>query len=233
MGFLNVLEGVRRAGVRHLVYASSSSVYGASAKVPFSVADRTDAPVSLYAATKKANELMAHCYSHLYGIAATGLRFFTVYGPWGRPDMAPLRFAEAITQGRRLEVYNYGRMRRDFTYIDDAVEGVVRVARSEGCGARVFNVGYGRPIALLDFIQEMERALGLKARKKLLPAQSGDVPVTHADAEEFWRLVGYRPRTGIEAGVAKLIEWYREYYGVADSGQRTADSAEAASTVVA
>jgi UDP-glucuronate 4-epimerase len=224
VGFLNVLEGVRRTGVRHLVYASSSSVYGGNSKIPFSVADRTDAPVSLYAATKKANELMAHCYSHLYGIAATGLRFFTVYGPWGRPDMAPLRFARAIARGRRLEVYNYGRMWRDFTYIDDVVEGVTRVARSEGRGHRVFNVGYGQPIGLLDFIHEMEHALGQRARKRFLPLQAGDVPATHADAEDFWRMVGYRPRTGIETGVAKLVEWYREYYG--ESGQGTGDTGQ-------
>ena len=201
-GFLHVLEGARRTGVQHLIYASSSSVYGANQKSPFSIADRADKPVSLYAATKRANELMAHCYAHLYGFAATGLRFFTVYGPWGRPDMAPFRFARAIARGETIDVYNYGQMRRDFTYIDDIVEGVARVAARGAKAHRVFNVGSHQPVELMDFIWALERALGRRARKRFLPLQAGDVVATHADVEDLWRFTGFRPATPIEEGVS-------------------------------
>ena len=217
-GFLNVLEGCRRGGVAHLIYASSSSVYGGNLKTPFSVADRVDAPVSLYAATKRANELMAHCYTHLYGFAATGLRFFTVYGPWGRPDMAPCRFARAIARGRRIEVYNYGRMKRDFTYIDDIVEGVARVAALGGEAHRLFNIGSDRPVELMDFIGALEGAFGCRARKRFLPMQAGDVVATHADVEDLCRFTGFRPSTPLATGVAQFVEWYRGYYGTYEDG---------------
>ncbi|HEV2198909.1 MAG TPA: NAD-dependent epimerase/dehydratase family protein [Bryobacteraceae bacterium] len=213
VGFLHILEGARRTGVRHLIYASSSSVYGTSSQMPFAISDRADTPVSLYAATKRSNELMAHCYSHLYDLPATGLRFFTVYGPWGRPDMAPFRFARAILAGDPIDVYNYGRMQRDFTYIDDIAEGVVRVAEREPAGYRLFNVGASHPVGLLDFIGTLERALGRRARKRFLPLQPGDVVSTHADVEDFWRFAGFRPATTIEDGVGRFAEWYREYYG--------------------
>ncbi|HEV8144781.1 MAG TPA: SDR family NAD(P)-dependent oxidoreductase [Bryobacteraceae bacterium] len=213
-GFLHIIEGVRQSQVGHLIYASSSSVYGDSGAVPFKVEQVTDAPVSLYAATKKANELMAHSYSHLFGIRATGLRFFTVYGPWGRPDMAPMKFTRAILNGEEIEVYGYGRMQRDFTYVADVAEGVVRTARRPAEGHRVFNVGFGSPVSLLDFIGELERALGQRARKRFLPLQPGDVVATHADSEDFWRMAGFRPRTPIETGVARLVEWYREHFRI-------------------
>jgi len=211
-GFLHMLEGVRATEVRHFIYASSSSVYGTSRELPFATNDRADTPVSLYAATKRANELMAHCYHHLFQLPATGLRFFTVYGPWGRPDMAPFRFARAILRGETIDVYNYGRMRRDFTYIDDVAEGVVRVAEREPDGFRLFNVGASQPVALLEFIGALERALGRRARKRFLPLQPGDLVATHADVEDFWEFTGFRPATPIEKGLAKFAEWYRQYY---------------------
>jgi UDP-glucuronate 4-epimerase len=211
-GFLHILEGVRATGVRQFIYASSSSVYGASRRLPFTTDDRADTPVSLYAATKRANELMAHCYHHLFQLPATGLRFFTVYGPWGRPDMAPFRFARAILRGEPIDVYNYGRMQRDFTYLDDIAEGVVRVAERESPGYRLFNVGASQPVGLLDFIGTLERALGRRAKKRFLPLQPGDVVATHADVEDFWHFTGFRPATSIETGLGKFAEWYRQYY---------------------
>jgi UDP-glucuronate 4-epimerase len=216
-GFLHILEGVRGTDVRQMIYASSSSVYGTSRQLPFAIDDRADTPVSLYAATKRANELMAHCYHHLFQIPATGLRFFTVYGPWGRPDMAPFRFAQAIVRGETIDVYNYGRMQRDFTYIDDIAEGVVRVAEREPQGYRLFNVGASQPVGLLDFIGTLERALGRRAKKRFLPLQPGDVVATHADVEDFWQFTGFRPTTTIETGLGKFAQWYLDYYG---EGQR-------------
>lgn len=229
-GFLHVLEACRRHPPRHLVYASSSSVYGANRALPFSVRHTVDHPVSLYAATKKANELMAHCYSHLFGLPTTGLRFFTVYGPWGRPDMALFRFTRNILAGRPIEVYNHGRHRRDFTYIDDIVEGVVRVLdrpaipnrawRGEspdpGTSAapyRVYNLGNRRAEPLERYIEVLEAALGRKAERRLLPLQPGDVPDTLADVDDLTADVGYRPDTPIEVGVRRFVEWYRAFYG--------------------
>jgi UDP-glucuronate 4-epimerase len=211
-GFLHVLEGARRSRVRHLIYASSSSVYGGNTKVPFAVADRVDTPISLYAATKRANELMAHCYSHLFELPATGLRFFTVYGPWGRPDMAPFRFAQAILDGRGIDVYNYGRMWRDFTYVDDVAEGVVRIAAAEPDGYRLFNVGNSQPVGLMEFIGTLERALGKRARKRFLPLQPGDVTATHADADDFERATGFRPATPLETGIERFAAWFEGWY---------------------
>lgn len=230
VGFVNVLEGCRHAGVAHLVYASSSSVYGGNVKMPFSEHDPVEHPVSLYAATKKANELMAHTYSHLFGLPTTGLRFFTVYGPWGRPDMAAFLFTDAILAGRPIDVFNHGDMRRDFTYIDDIVEGVVRVLDHPPTGDpsfdpmhpdparsrapyRVFNIGNSDPVPLLDFIGALEAALGLTAVKRLLPLQDGDVPATYADTAELAALVGFRPATDVREGVRRFVEWYRAYYG--------------------
>jgi UDP-glucuronate 4-epimerase len=212
-GFLHVLEGCRRARVRHLIYASSSSVYGGNNKLPFSVKDPVDAPLSLYAATKRANELMAHCYTHLYDLPATGLRFFTVYGPWGRPDMAPFRFAAAILGGHAIDVYNYGRMWRDFTYVDDIAEGVLRMAGREPSGYRLYNVGNSQLVGLMDFIGELEGALGRRARKRFLPLQPGDVLATHADVDEFWRAAEFRPATRLADGIERFVRWYREYFG--------------------
>jgi UDP-glucuronate 4-epimerase len=212
-GFLNVLEGCRRARIGRLIYASSSSVYGGNTKIPFAVGDPVETPVSLYAATKRANELMAHCYTHLFGFAATGLRFFTVYGPWGRPDMAPFRFAEAIERGGRIDIYNYGRMRRDFTYVDDIVEGLVRVIDRPHAGHRIFNIGNAQPVGLMDFVGAMERAFGKRARHRYLPMQPGDVAATHADVEDFWRYTDFRPATSLEDGVDRFVQWYRSYYG--------------------
>jgi UDP-glucuronate 4-epimerase len=231
VGFVNVLEGCRHHAVEHLVYASSSSVYGANTRLPFSVHDNVDHPLSLYAATKKANELMAHTYAHLYGLPTTGLRFFTVYGPWGRPDMALFLFTRAILEDRPIDVFNEGRMQRDFTYIDDIVEGVVRVlARPPApdpawCGDRpdpgtsqapyrVYNIGNDRPVELLRYIEVLEACLGRKARKSFLPMQPGDVPMTRADVEDLARDIGYRPRTTVEEGVARFVEWYRGHYQV-------------------
>jgi UDP-glucuronate 4-epimerase len=211
-GFLHVLEGCRTARIGRLLYASSSSVYGGNTKTPFAVGDPVEAPVSLYAATKRANELMAHCYTHLFGIATTGLRFFTVYGPWGRPDMAPFKFARAICRGERIDVYNYGRMQRDFTYIDDIVEGLVRVVARQPAGYRLFNIGSSAPVPLMEFVHALERAFGRRAKRRFLPMQDGDVVATHADLEDFWRLTGYRPSTGIQEGVRRFAEWYREYF---------------------
>ncbi len=229
-GFLNVLEGCRHVGVEHLVFASSSSVYGANTAMPFSVHQNVDHPVSLYAATKKANEGMAHAYATLYGIPCTGLRFFTVYGPWGRPDMSLFLFTRAILAGATIDVYNHGRMKRDFTYIDDIVEGVVRVAdrvpapnpawRGEAPDPatsfapwRLYNIGNNNPVELLHFIGVIEKALGREARKKFLPLQPGDVPETYADVDDLTADVGFRPATPIETGVARFVAWYREYYG--------------------
>ena len=229
IGFVNILEGCRHHNVEHLVYASSSSVYGANTRMPFSVHDNVDHPVSLYAATKKANELMAHCYSHLYGLATTGLRFFTVYGPWGRPDMALFAFTKNILEGRPIEVFNYGKHRRDFTYVDDIVEGIVRVLdklpepnlewssdapdpASSRAPYRLYNIGSHRPIELLHYIAVLEECLGRKAEKKFLPLQDGDVPDTYADVEALVNELGYQPQTSIEEGVACFVEWYRSYY---------------------
>jgi UDP-glucuronate 4-epimerase len=216
--FLNVLEACRHCPVEHLVYASSSSVYGGNTKVPFSVQDNVDHPVSLYAATKKANELMAHTYSHLFGIPVTGLRFFTVYGPWGRPDMAPILFTKAILEGRPIQVFNHGNMKRDFTYVDDIVEGVVRVhdrpPTGPGVRAKLYNIGNSTPIDLMEFIGTLERLLGKTAEKQMLPMQPGDVPATFADVADLERDVGFRPRTSLEDGLGSLVRWYREFYGV-------------------
>jgi UDP-glucuronate 4-epimerase len=231
LGFGNVLEGCRHNGVEHLVYASSSSVYGANTNMPFSVHDNVDHPLSLYAASKKANELMAHTYSHLYGIPATGLRFFTVYGPWGRPDMALFKFTRAILAGEAIDVYNFGRHRRDFTYIDDIVEGVIRVldrvaepnplwtgdkpdCASSKAPYRLYNIGNNEPVELLYYIEVLEQCLGKKAQKNLLPLQPGDVPDTYADVEDLVRDTGYQPNTPVSVGVARFVDWYRGYYRV-------------------
>ena len=231
VGFVNILEGCRHHGVKHLVYASSSSVYGGNTKMPFSEHDSVDHPVSLYAATKKASELMAHTYSHLYRLPTTGLRFFTVYGPWGRPDMALFLFTKAILEGRPIDVFNFGQMQRDFTYIDDIVEGVIRTMdrvatantdydpisadpASSNAPYRVFNIGNHQPVPLLDFIGAIEKALGQKAEKRLLPMQDGDVPATYADTELLGDWVGFAPATPLQAGVDRFIAWYRDYYKV-------------------
>jgi len=228
-GFANVLEGCRQTGVQHLVYASSSSVYGANKHMPFSVHDNVDHPLSLYAASKKANELMAHCYSSLYDMPVTGLRFFTVYGPWGRPDMALFKFTHNILAGKPIDVFNYGKHRRDFTYIDDIVDGVVQVtdiaatpdknwsAISPDPGTsfapyRLYNIGNNRPVELLRYIEVLEDCLGQKATKNLLPIQPGDVPDTYADVDDLARDVGYRPSTPIETGIARFVAWYQDYY---------------------
>jgi UDP-glucuronate 4-epimerase len=229
VGFVNILEGCRHQGVKHLVYASSSSVYGANTKMPFSVHHNVDHPVSLYAATKKANELMAHTYSHLYGLPTTGLRFFTVYGPWGRPDMALFLFTKAILEGRPIDVYNHGRMKRDFTYIDDIVQGVVRVADrtpepnpdwsgdapdpgTSQAPYKIYNIGNNQPVELMKFINVLEQCLGETARKNMMDMQPGDVPATYADVDDLMRDVGFKPSTSIEDGIAQFVAWYREYY---------------------
>ncbi len=229
VGFVNLLECCRHRQVKHLVFASSSSVYGANTNMPFSVHHNVDHPVSLYAASKKSNELMAHTYSHLYGLHCTGLRFFTVYGPWGRPDMALFLFTRAILENRPIQVFNHGRMRRDFTYIDDIVEGVVRVmghlpepnpdwsgdAPDPGTSYapyRVYNIGNNQPVELTDFIAAIEKALGRTARKELLDLQPGDVPATYADIDDLVRDVGFKPATPIETGIGRFIDWYRDYY---------------------
>jgi len=231
VGFVNVLEGCRHHNVKHLVYASSSSVYGSNRNLPFSVVQSVDHPISLYAATKKANELMAHTYSHLFQLPTTGLRFFTVYGPWGRPDMACFLFTQAIIEDRPIDVYNYGKMRRDFTYIDDIVEGVVRVMthipqsdptyspespspETSSAPYRVYNIGNHRSVELNYFIELLEKGLGKKARKNLLPLQPGDVEQTYADIEALARDVGFAPCTPIEVGIERFLAWYREYYAV-------------------
>ena len=217
VAFLNILEAVRDTGLRHLVYASTSAVYGANAKLPFAVADPADQPVSLYAATKKAGELMAHAYSHLFDVPATGLRFFTVYGPWGRPDMALFEFTRRILADEPIDVFNHGRHSRDFTYIDDIVEGVLRVLDHPPDGTppnRLYNIGNNQPVELLRFIEVIETALGRRARKNLLPMQPGDVEATFADVAPLERDFGYRPCTSIETGVARFVAWYRDYYRV-------------------
>jgi UDP-glucuronate 4-epimerase len=211
VGFMNVLEGCRHAKVAQLVYASSSSVYGGNAKMPFSERDNVDHPVSLYAATKKANELMAHTYSHLFGLPTTGLRFFTVYGPWGRPDMALFTFTKAIAEGRPIDVYNHGEMVRDFTYIDDIAEGVLRVV-DRPASYRVFNIGNSDPVPLMSYIEAIESALGVKARKNFLPLQPGEMVSTFADVSELAEWTGFRPRTGVREGVQRFVAWYRDYF---------------------
>ncbi len=228
VGFGNILEGCRHHGVEHLVYASSSSVYGANTQMPFSVHDNVDHPVSLYAASKKANELMAHSYSHLYGLPTTGLRYFTVYGPWGRPDMSPWLFTSAILEGRTIDVFNHGKMQRDLTYIDDIAEGTVRVLDriaapnpafstdapdpgSSYAPYRVYNIGNHQPVELMTFIQTIESVLGLEAKKNFLPMQNGDVVATYADVEVLKRDVGFEPKTSLVAGIARWTDWYRQY----------------------
>ncbi|MDF0667733.1 MAG: NAD-dependent epimerase [Nitrospira sp.] len=230
-GFINILEGCRRNNIEHLVYASSSSVYGGNTHMPFSTHDNVDHPVSLYAATKKANELMAHCYAHLYHLPCTGLRFFTVYGPWGRPDMALFIFTKAILEGKPIEVFNQGRMKRDFTYVDDIVEGVIRTLDhpatadptwsgdrptpgTSSAPARIYNIGNHQPVELLHFIEVLEQALGKQAEKKLMPLQPGDVPATYADIDDLTRDVGFKPTTSIEEGIPRFVKWYREFYRV-------------------
>ncbi len=213
-GFLNVLEGARRARVRHLLYASSSSVYGGLTG-PCPTSSRCDTPRSFYAATKRANELMAHSYTHLYGIPTTGLRFFTVYGPWGRPDMAPYRFAEAIAQGRAIDIYNYGRMRRDFTFVSDAAESVLRLIERGPEGYRLFNIGGGSPAGLMDFVHALEAALGRRARRRFLPMQPGDVFETRADGEDLFAATGFRPSTPLDQGVEQLVEWCHRWWSSA------------------
>lgn len=210
--FLNVLEGARHARSPHLLYASSSSVYGAGACAPFAISERCDTPVSLYAATKRANELMAHSYWHLFGIPVTGLRFFTVYGPWGRPDMAPYRFACSIARGRPIEIYNYGRMRRDFTYSADAAESVARLIEAGGRGYRLFNVGGSSPVSLMEFVHTLESALGRRARRRFVPLQKGDVLETHADAGDLYAAIGYCPSTPLTAGIESFAAWCRTWW---------------------
>ncbi len=228
-GHLNILEGCRNTQVGHLVYASSSSVYGLNAKVPFSTSDSVDHPISLYAASKKANELMAHTYSHLYNVPTTGLRFFTVYGPWGRPDMALFKFTKKILDGEPIDVYNNGDMRRDFTYIDDIVEGIVRIqdvvpqksddwsvetssAATSSAPYKIYNIGNGSPVKLMDFIDALESALGVDVVRNFMPMQPGDVYQTYADTEDFFQATGYKPKVGVEEGVKAFVAWYRDFY---------------------
>jgi len=230
VGFVNLLEACRHNGVKHLAYASSSSVYGLNETMPFSVHDNVDHPISLYAASKKSNELMAHTYSHLYNLPTTGLRFFTVYGPWGRPDMALFLFTKAILEGKPIDVFNYGEMRRDFTYVDDIVEGVIRVIDNPPIGNpewsgknpdpgsskgpyKIYNIGNNNPVKLMDFIEAIENALGKKAEKNMLPIQPGDVPATYADVTDLIEDLGYKPTTSIEEGIGKFVEWYLEFFG--------------------
>jgi UDP-glucuronate 4-epimerase len=224
VGFVNILEGCRHHEVKHLVYASSSSVYGANTKIPFSVSDQVDHPISLYAATKKANELMAYTYSHLFGLPATGLRFFTVYGPWGRPDMAYFLFTQSILNDKPIKVFNYGKMRRDFTYIDDIVEGVVRVvdkiprshsiAGTNSVPYKLYNIGNNQPVNLIDFIEILENQLGKKAEKELLPLLPEDVPETYADIDDLVQDTGFKPSTPLAVGLKHFVNWYRSYYSV-------------------
>ena len=230
VGFINILEGCRHAKVKHLVFASSSSVYGANTKMPFSVHHNVDHPVSLYAATKKANELMAHTYSSLYNLPCTGLRFFTVYGPWGRPDMALFLFTKAILEGKPIDVFNYGKMKRDFTYIDDIIEGVVRTtgkipepdsqwngnnpdSATSYAPYKLYNIGNNNPVELMEFIKALEDCLGKEAKKNLLPIQLGDVPATYADVDDLTKAIGFKPSTPIEKGIKLFVDWYRGYYG--------------------
>jgi len=229
IGFVNILEGCRHNKVGHLLYASSSSVYGLNKKQPFSTEDTVDHPISLYAATKKANELMAHSYSHLYGLPTTGLRFFTVYGPWGRPDMALFKFTKAILAGNSIDVYNHGQMHRDFTYIDDIAEAVVRLQNvvpvankdwtveqgspaSSSAPYAVYNIGNSNPISLMTYIQALETALGIKAKKNMLPMQAGDVLDTSADTQALYDAIAFKPETSVEQGVQRFVEWYRDFY---------------------
>jgi len=231
VGFANILEGCRNAGVSHLVFASSSSVYGANTEMPFSVHQNVDHPVSLYGATKKANELMAHSYANLYDLPCTGLRFFTVYGPWGRPDMALFLFTKAILKGKTIDVFNHGKMRRDFTYIDDIIEGIIRVMErvprknpdwsgdapdpgSSFAPYNLYNIGNNNPVDLMLFIETLEQCLGKEAKKNFLPIQPGDVPATFADVDDLMEDVGFRPDTPIEEGIKRFVEWYRNYYNV-------------------
>jgi UDP-glucuronate 4-epimerase len=228
-GFMNILEASRHNGIKHLVYASSSSVYGANEELPFSTHDNVDHPISLYAASKKSNELMAHVYSHLFKIPTTGLRFFTVYGPWGRPDMALFLFTKAMLEDREIEVFNYGEMLRDFTYIDDIVEGVVRVIdnvprgnenwngkkpdpSSSKAPYKIYNIGNNAPVKLMSFIEAIEEKLGKTAKKKFMPLQMGDVPATYADVEDLVQNIGYKPATSIRTGIDRFIDWYLQYY---------------------
>lgn len=230
-GFINLLEGCRRQPVNHLLFASSSSVYGANTAMPFSVHQNVDHPVSLYGATKKANELMAHSYAHLYDLPCTGLRFFTVYGPWGRPDMAYFLFTKAILAGQPIQIFNHGKMRRDFTYVDDIVEGMLRILPhppqpnrtwsgdrpdpgTSHAAYRIYNIGNNQPVELLRLVRILEENLGLEAKQELLPMQPGDVPATYADIDDLTRDFGFHPHTGIEAGIARFIDWYRDYYKV-------------------
>jgi UDP-glucuronate 4-epimerase len=242
-GFMNILEGCRRNNVSHLIYASSSSVYGANTLMPFSVHHNVDHPVSLYAATKKANELMAHTYSSLYALPTTGLRFFTVYGPWGRPDMALFLFTKAILEGKPIDVFNRGKMKRDFTFIDDIVEGIVRVIdavptpNSAWSGDhpdpatsyapyRIYNIGNNNPVELMRFIEVLEECLGRKAEKNFLPIQAGDVPATSADVDDLMRDVGFKPATSIEEGIGRFVEWYREFYLKGADAERCGERAQ-------
>jgi UDP-glucuronate 4-epimerase len=224
LGFVNILEGCRHSKVGHLVFASSSSVYGQNRKVPFATEDPVDHPVSLYAATKKSNELMAHAYSHLYDLPVTGLRFFTVYGPWGRPDMAYFKFVEAIDQNRPIDVYNHGQMKRDFTYVDDVVEGIMRVMKKPPqkliadipadttAAYKIYNIGNHSPVTLMDFITTIEQAMGKTAEKNMLPMQPGDVPATYADVQALMDDVGFKPDTPLAVGIGKFVAWYKDYY---------------------
>ncbi len=231
VGFAHILEGCRHHGIEHLVYASSSSVYGANTTMPFSIHQNVDHPLSLYAASKKSNELMAHTYSHLYQLPTTGLRFFTVYGPWGRPDMALFKFTKAIIAGEPIQVFNYGKHRRDFTYVDDIVEGVIRIldrpaaSNPQWSGAqpdpgtspapwRVYNIGNNAPVELMDYIAAIEKALGIKAQVQYLPLQDGDVPNTYADVDDLVAQFNYKPSTPVEAGIARFVDWYRGYFKV-------------------
>jgi UDP-glucuronate 4-epimerase len=222
-GFVNLLEGCRSSDIQHLIFASSSSVYGANTKIPFATTDSIDHPISLYAATKKSNELLAHSYSHLYGIPTTGLRFFTVYGAWGRPDMAYFKFANAIAQGNPIEVYNFGKMQRDFTFIDDIIEGVVRVMTkiptanvdstlNSNAAYKLYNIGNNNPVELMHFIEVLEQLLNRSAIKTFLPMQPGDVPLTYADVDDLMQDVGFKPETSLEEGLLRFVEWYHEYY---------------------
>ena len=231
IGHLTILEGCRNNQVEHLVYASSSSVYGLNNKVPFDTSDSIDHPVSLYAATKKSNELMSHTYSHLYGIPTTGLRFFTVYGPWGRPDMALFKFTKAIIEGDQIDVYNHGDMRRDFTYIDDIVEGIIQIqdhipasnelwqvetgsAAQSSAPYRIFNIGNGNPVKLMSFIDSLEKSLGLTANKNMMPMQPGDVYQTYAEVNDLFEVTGHKPAVGVPEGIEKFVQWYKDFYRV-------------------
>lgn len=229
VGHLTILEGCRHHKIEHLVYASSSSVYGLNQKMPFDTADSVDHPISLYAATKKSNELMAHTYSHLYDVPTTGLRFFTVYGPWGRPDMALFKFTKAIVEGKQIDVYNNGNMQRDFTYIDDIVEGVIRIQdvipqknddwtvetgspATSSAPYKIYNIGNGNPVKLMEFIEALEESLGVEANKNFMPMQPGDVYATYADTQDLFDVTGYKPTMSVKQGVANFVEWYREFY---------------------